>query len=99
MFNMTCFVSDSWLFLSLIIEINDANKGSIENVMKGAQSIVEYAIFRVAIIMKYIVAVRVAKKAICFAGFSPYFTTRVFLFASLSDFLSGSSTVIIKNSP
>ena len=99
MFSMTCFARDSWLFLSLIIEINEANKGIVENAMKGGQSTVEYAIFRVAIIMKYIVPVRVAKKAIRFAVFSPYSTTKVFLFASLSDFLSGNSTVIIKNSP
>ena len=99
MLSMTCFVSDSWLFLSFIIEIIDANKGKVEKVMKGAQSKVEYAIFRVAIIIKYVVAVRTARKAMYFAVFCPYFTTRVFLFAMLSHSLSGSSTVMIKNNP
>ena len=81
------------------MEIIDASKGIIEKVMNGVQSTVVYAIFRVAIIVKYVVAVRVVKKAICFAVFCPYFTTRVFLFARLSHSLSGSSTVMIKNSP
>lgn len=99
MFSMTSFDSDSSLFLPFSIEINDVIKGIIEKVTKGVQSTVECAIFRVAIIVKYIVAVRVAKKAICLAVFCPYFTTRVLLFARLSHSLSGSSTVMIKNSP
>ena len=72
--------------MSFTIEIIDASIGIIEKAIKGIQSMVSYAIFRVAIITKYIVAVMVHRKAICFAFFRPYFTTMVFLFARLSLF-------------